>query len=77
MDIQLKWKRTPRSAQLQGWAGGFILLGVIGELVVGLATWGAVAMLWARPDLMVLLLIAMGAGIYGWRHPDLDDWRGH
>jgi len=49
--------------------GAKVLLGVVIAAVVGLY--------WARPDLMVLLLIAIGVGEYGWRHPDLDDWRGH
>lgn len=49
--------------------GAKVLLGVAIAVVVGLY--------WARPDLMVLLLIAIGTAIYSWRHPDLDDWRGH
>ena len=52
-----------------GYMGGKVLLGVAVAAVVGFY--------WARPDLMVLLLIVIGVGVYGWRHPDLDDWRGH
>ena len=47
------------------------------KVLVGVATAAVVGLYWARPDLMVLLLIVIGVGIYGWRHPDLDDWRGH
>jgi len=49
--------------------GGRMLVGVAVALVVGLY--------WARPDLMVALLIVIAVGVYGGRHPDLDDWRGH
>ena len=45
--------------------------------VLLVAAAAAVGMLWARPDLMVALLIVVAVGVYGWRHPDLDDWRGH
>ena len=48
---------------------GKVLVGVIIAVVVGLY--------WARPDLMVALLIVIAMAVYGWRHPDLDDWRGH
>ena len=48
---------------------GKVLVGVIIAVVVGLY--------WARPDLMVALLIVIAVAVYGWRHPDLDDWRGH
>jgi hypothetical protein len=48
---------------------GRVLLGAVVAVVVGLY--------WARPDLMVALLIVVAVGVYGWRHPDLDDWRGH
>ena len=42
---------------------GKVLVGVVAAAVVGLY--------WARPDLMVALLIVIGVGVYGWRHPDL------
>ena len=48
-----------------------------GKVGVGVAIAAVTGMYWARPDLMALLLIAIGVAIYGWRHPDLDDWRGH
>lgn len=47
------------------------------KVLVGVAIAAVVGIFWARPDLMVALLIAIGAAVYGWRHPDLDDWRGH
>ena len=47
------------------------------RIVLGMTIATVVGIYWARPDLMVLLLIAIGVGLYGWRHPDLDDWRGH
>jgi len=47
------------------------------KVVLGVAIAAVVGLYWARPDLMVLLLIVIGTGIYGWRHPDPDDWRGH
>jgi len=47
------------------------------KVLVGVAVAAAVGLYCARPDLMVLLLMMIGVGIYGWRHPDLDDWRGH
>jgi len=48
-----------------------------GKVVVGVAVAAVVGLYWARPDLMVALLIVIAVGVYGWRHPDLDDWRGH
>lgn len=48
-----------------------------GKVVVGVGIAAVVGLYWGRPDLMVLLLIVIGVGVYGWRHPDLDDWRGH
>lgn len=48
-----------------------------GKVLVGVAIAAVVTIYWARPDLMVLLLIAIGVAVYSWRHPDLDDWRGH
>ena len=48
-----------------------------GKVLLCVAIVAVVGMYWARPDLMVLLLIAVGVGIDGWRDPDLDDWRGH
>jgi hypothetical protein len=47
------------------------------KILLGVAVVTVAGMFWARPDLVVALLIAIGAAIYGWRHPDLDDWRGH
>jgi len=47
------------------------------KVVLGVAIVVVVGLYWTRPDLMVLLLIAIGVAVYGWRHPDLDDWRGH
>ena len=51
--------------------------GMWGEALVGVAVGVAAGAYWARPDLMVLVLIVIGVGIYGWRHPDLDDWMRH
>jgi len=48
-----------------------------GKILLGVAGAAVVSLYWARPDLMVLLLIVIAVGVYGWRHPDLDDWRGH
>jgi len=47
------------------------------RVVVGVAVAAVVCLYWARPDLMVALLIVIAVAVYGWRHPDLDDWRGH
>ena len=38
---------------------------------------GGVGLYWARPNLMVALLTVIAVGVYGWRHPDLDEWSGH
>ena len=51
--------------------------GMGAKVLLGVAIAAAVGMFWARPDLMVALLIVIAVGVYGWRHPDLDDWRGH
>ena len=56
---------------------GGILQDVSGKVLLGVAIAAVVGLYWARPDLMVALLIVMAVGVYGWRHPDLDDWRGH
>ena len=65
------------SARLRRWAGGGILEDMGGKVLVGVAVAAVVGLYWARPDLMVALLIVMAVAVYGWRHPDLDDWRGH
>ena len=48
-----------------------------GKVLIGVAVAAVVGLYWARPDLMVALLIVIAVAVYGWRHPDLDDWRGH
>ena len=48
-----------------------------GKVLLGVAIAAVVVLYLARPDLMALLMLAIGVAIYGWRHPDLDDWRGH
>ena len=48
-----------------------------GRVLVGAVIAAIMGAFWARPDLMVALLIVIAVGVYGWRHPDLDDWRGH
>jgi hypothetical protein len=50
---------------------------MVGKVLVSVAVSAVVGLYWARLDLMVLLLIVIGVSMYGWRHPDLDDWRGH
>ena len=62
---------------MRRWLGGAILRGMRGKVLAGVAIAGVVGMYWARPDLMVALLIVIAVAVYGWRHPDLDDWRGH
>lgn len=57
--------------------GAAILRNMRGKVLVGVAIAAVVGVFWARPDLMVALLIVIAVGVYGWRHPDLDDWRGH
>ena len=54
-----------------------ILQDVRGKVLVGVAVAAVVGLYWARADLMVALLIVIAVAVYGWRHPDLDDWRGH
>ena len=56
---------------------GRVYWGMRGKVLVGVAVAAVVGLYWARPDLMVALLIVIAVGVYGWRHPDLDDWRGH
>ncbi len=46
-------------------------------VMLGVAIAAVVGIYWVRPDWMMLLLIAIGVAVYGWKHPDLDDWRGH
>ena len=62
---------------LQGPLGGGILGDMGAKVLLGVAIAAVVGLYWRRPDLMAGLLIALGAVVYGWRHPDLDDWRGH
>ena len=57
--------------------GGAILRNMRGKVLLGGAIAAVVGLYWARPDLMVALLIVIAVAVYGWRHPDLDDWRGH
>ena len=57
--------------------GGSILRDMGAKVVLGMAIVAVVGLYWARPDLMVALLIVIAVAVYGWRHPDLDDWRGH
>ena len=54
-----------------------ILGGMSGRVLIGVAVAAVVGLYWPRPDLMVALLIVVAVGVYGWRHPDLDDWKGH
>jgi len=56
---------------------GDILKDMYGKMLPGVAIAAVVGIYWGRPDLIMLLLIAIGAAVYAWRHPDLDDWRGH
>lgn len=68
---------TLGTLRLRCGVGGVILQDVRGKVLVGVAISAVVGLYWARPDLMVGLLIVIAVGVYGWRHPDLDDWRGH
>jgi len=62
---------------LRGWLGGGILGDMGAKVLLGVAIAAVVGLYWARPDLMVSVLIVIAMAVYGWRHPDLDDWRGH
>jgi len=66
-----------KQIKLQDRVGGSILRDMGAKVVLGVAIGAVVVLYWARPDLMVALLIAIAVAVYGWRHPDLDDWRGH
>ena len=65
------------TVRLRHYWRGRIVGTVNGRLVVSAVIATVVGLYWARPDLMVALLIVVAVGVYGWRHPDLDDWRGH
>ena len=62
---------------MRGWLGGGILGDMGAKVLLGVAIAAVVGLYWARPDLMVSVLIVIAMAVYGWRHPDLDDWRGH
>ena len=62
---------------MRGGVGVGILRDMGARVLLGVAIAAVVGMYWGQPDLMVALLIVVAAGVYGWRHPDLDDWRGH
>ena len=47
------------------------------RMLIAVAIAVVVGIFSARPDLMVLLLIVIAVAVDSWRHPDLDDWRGH
>jgi hypothetical protein len=66
-----------KTNHVAGLAGRRYTADMWGKVVVGVAVAGVVGLYWARPDLMVALLIVIAVAVYGWRHPDLDDWRGH
>jgi hypothetical protein len=70
-------QRTHGTLGLRCLVGGAIVEDMHGKVLLGVAVAAVISLYWARPDLMVLLLTAIGVGVYGWRHPDLDDWRGH
>jgi len=65
------------TVRLRHYWRGRIVGTVNGRLVVSAVIATVVGLYWARPDLMVALLIVIAVAVYGWRHPDLDDWRGH
>ena len=66
-----------KQIKLPGRVGAGILRDMGVKVVLGVAIAAVVGLYWPRPDLMVALLIVIAVGVYGWRHPDLDDWRGH
>ena len=66
-----------KQIKLLGRVGGDILRDMGAKVLLGVAIATVVGLYWARPDLMVALLIVVAVRVYGWRHPDLDDWRGH
>jgi hypothetical protein len=63
--------------EVVGSGQGRYTAGMWGRVLLGAAVAAVVGLYWARPDLMVALLIVIAVAVYGWRHPDLDDWRGH
>ena len=73
------WKRIflGKQIKLRGQVGGGILRDMGAKVPLGAAIATVVGLYWARPDLMVALLVVMAAGVYGWRHPDVDEWREH
>jgi hypothetical protein len=66
-----------KTNRVAGVAGRGYTADMWGKVLIGVAIAAVVGIFWARPDLMVALLIIVAVGVYGWRHPDLDDWRGH
>jgi hypothetical protein len=54
-----------------------ILQDMGGKVLLGVAIAAVVCLYWGRPDLMAGLPMVIAAAVYGWRHPDLDDWKGH
>jgi len=66
-----------KQIKLRGRMGVGILRDMGAKVLVSVAVAAVAGLYWARPDLMALLLIAIAVAVYSWRHPDLDDWRGH
>ena len=60
---------------MRWWVTKRIPENVESKLARGLAMLAVMGTFWARPDLMVLLVIVIAAGVYDWRHPELDDGR--